>query len=51
MSEGDVGAWLEANGQPSLGDYHGDTCVQYDRTSLMRWWEYAPGSGDWYEVD
>jgi hypothetical protein len=52
MSESEVGSWLMENGGgPSLADYQGSTCVQYDRTSLMRWWEYAPASGEWYEVD
>ena len=52
LSEAEVHTWLEKNGHgPMLAEYQLNTCVQYDRTSFMRWWEYAPATGEWYEVD
>lgn len=52
LSETEVHTWLEENGHgPLLAGYQLNTCVQHDRTSFMRWWEYAPATGEWYEVD
>ena len=51
LSEGERTIWLNEHSKPTLAEFSGSTCIQYERNSMMRWFVYDLSSKQWLEED